>query len=290
MSKEIRATIYHKDIPTVTFFMNENGKCSKVLSIENSRHVPIGINGSALSVNRWLRERSLNLKRHDVIRIMDLGIVDEENFIPLHFLSPTDSYFVKYSGENMPYNAINLYDNDYKIDVFSLDEDTEELTRDSGNLAQSRDYEVFSVPPSEDEGRKLLFEEGMNDDSVYLQEMYADEIPVLDGRYAELKEKLYYEVDNITNKDMEYIPFKDYLDMFWENPINAGFTKEEAFFTMLKEYDFPDYEEVIPRILFLDDKYDIDRTLYDIGVLRNPDTLEIKAIAPLFNYKKKVSK
>lgn len=286
MSKRISATIYHKDTPTLTFYMNDNGKCVKVLSVQNAPHVPVGVTDAVHTVNRWLNERSLDLNRRDVIRIRDLGIFNEEDFIPFHFLSPLDSYFIKYRGENMPYNSIDLMDNDYKADIFSITEDTESVSRDSGNLGLSFPYEVYSIPRNEDDERRLFIEEPMDVDSLYLQEKYADEVSVLEGRYSEYGDKLYFDVRNITDKSLEYIPLQDYFNMFWEDPVNAGYTREEALVNMLREYDFPDYEEAIPRIMYLDKLYGIEHSLMETGVLRNPDTLEIRMIAPLFCYRK----
>ena len=68
-------------------------------------------------------------------------------------------------------------------------------------------------------------------------------------------------------------------------PENAGMSEEELLLECFQRNDFPNRDRFLANLLALDEKYDINRSASTIGVLRNPDTLEIVSIAPLYCYK-----
>ena len=282
------AYIMHKDMICMSFIMNEDGLCCGIKQIINKDHLPKGINGTILSVNRFLQGRQLSNKRADVLKIKDMGIIENEMLLPFHFLSPFDCYWVRFDGERMPFNAISLYNNYPGTDVFTLTEDTvEDIDRDTANLSfhnKKQQFYVMSENESDKFKGKFLTEAYISDKSVFLQNIYAKYLSVLRGQYSIYKDKLFYDVPDVTSLNMEYIPYIGYFWEFWEKPENAGYTEKEALFESFRLNNFPDWEQFFSRLISMDEKYNLDRSLDEFGILRNPDTLEIISIAPLFSY------
>lgn len=276
------AYIMHKDVSCLSFYMNDDGKCVELGRVLNKEHIPPGVN-SILGVNRFLKHRQLNPAREDVKKIKALNLCSEETMLPFHFLSPFDCYWVRYDFEMVPFNALTLYQPKDEIDIFTVEEGTllEDLSRDTANLSFDSKNQAFYI--SEDDGR-FLQEAFIKNNSVWLQKIYAKYLSVLKGNYCIYRDKLFYEVPNITSRNMEYISFEDYFLDFWESPENAGYTDEEAFFECLRQQNFPNWEKTVSTLLSLDEKYGVERSMRSFGILRDPDSLSIISMAPIFSY------
>lgn len=276
------AYLMHKDTSCLSFYMNDDGKCVELGKILNKQHIPPGVN-SVLGVNRFLKHRQLNPRRSDVQKIKELELCSEEMMLPFHFLSPFDCYWVKYDFEMVPFNALTLYQPKDDIDIFSVTEGTllEDLSRDTANLSFESIHQAFYI---QEDGGRYLQESPIKDNSVWLQKIYAKYLSVLRGKYSIYRDKLFYDVPNITSKTTEFISFEDYFVDFWESPENAGYTDEEAFFECLRQHNFPNWEQFISTLLSLDEKYHVERSMRSFGVLRDPDTLNIISMAPIFSY------
>lgn len=287
--------LMHKDIPVMSFVLNDAGMCCEIKDMFLREHIPPGMGSpdSIGNINRFLAKRQLKPQRYDVLKIKRLAVFDPSYFSPFHFVSAFDCYWLKYENEVLSFSDVSFYQKEYEESYESCDVLTYinpdgmgniTVTRDSPNLTINSENPVFVV--ALDGGKShILIEAGIRDKSIFLQEIYAKNgLPVVNGTYANYNDSIYYDIENITDETTEYIPFEGYFIDMRSKLENSGISEEELVFNCLKVHDFPDWDDFFPLMLELDQKFSIDRNYSQFGFLRNPDTLEIKSFAPIFCY------
>ena len=283
--------LMHKDIPVLTFLMNDEGMCCEVYCLYNRTHLPPGMTSSpgVGEVNRFLSGRMLSKKRPDVTRLKNLNLFDPSFFMPFHFVSAFDCYWIKYEGEVTMFEDVSLFrktsvDTEDMTDVvtysnYGHDPDIE-ILRDSPNLTVHFPYPVLVMMT--EEKMHVLFEATINDRSLFLKREYAKYIEVLDGNYASYNDAIFYDVEDVADEHTELIFFEGYFNDVKKRPENAGLSDAELLVETIRENDIPGKEDYITSLLTLDDRFGLDRELYEMGVLRDPDTLVFKSFAPVF--------
>lgn len=284
-----KATLMHKDIPTVEFLMNEQGNCSRVLSVSNEKHLPPSIPhiNDEDDVNFWLKNRRVSDKRADVKALKDAHVVNESWFLPLHYLSLYDCYWVRLN-ENERWDGINLYIQPEMEDVFSLMEDKDEnkdvlMSRDTGNMTLSLPRECRYLQDESDCNIfYLAIRTELTEQPVFLQEKYRPYVPTVKGDYLFIYDEVYYRFQNQASLAMEYIPADDLFHGYASDPIYKGLPEEKIFFMAIDDVKIPNARKFLSGMLACDRKYNVARNISTFGYFRDPDTLKPFGFAPLF--------
>lgn len=289
-----QVTLMHKDIETVTFSMNEDGFCTRILSIENEAHLPPALRSldQPYDISLWLCERRINESRPDVKALKESGITDPKNFLPLHYTSLYDCYWIRLSPEET-FSDMTLYQQPIAEDVFSFMEDQDQpfdivLSRDTGNLTLPFSRECRCL---QDEDNPTVFyfliRTELMEQPRYLEERYRERVPVVDGDYFMIYEEPFFRFSNATSPAVEYVSAEDLYSGAKKNPIYRGMEPEQIFLSAVSEEKIPKAKDYLCNLIALDNKYHVTRDLRSFGYFRDPDTLEPFGFAPVFFWPKK---
>lgn len=284
------ATLMHKDIAVLRFSMQSNGYVNKILEIKNKEYLPISLKNieGAMELNEYLTNRRISEEREDVQQIKELHYYSQNLYCPLHYISLYDCYWIKYDGEKICWNDINLYLLPTIDDIFSVSTyiyQEEELSRDTANMTIPGKENIYCIR-DEDNELWILKEVRMNNRDKYLQQKYKEYLPTIEGDYYIADNTLYYQLPIITSEDIEYIPFMEFYKTIKNNPIYNGLTEEELFFKTIEEYPILniDNNDYIEKMIALDSHYHVNRNFNQFGLLRDSNTLEFKGFSPLFSF------
>lgn len=286
--------LMHKKIEVAEFAIDEtHGGISSVGKLYNPEHFPPGVfdngNTNIKELNNWWRGRSVPASRDGLREALDkLG---ESDIMPLviksYGLSLSDHYWVKPQGHDIKWDDVNFFDNDFSEDIGKLlfgGEIHDKVDfRSPDNTSDGWLKKRWKIS----DGERILLKGGSN---PYQQEPFNE---VIASRFMKRlgidcvsynivwQDGYPYSVctDFIT-KDTELIPAKRQMKIK-KQPNHENAYKH---FVSCCAGVGLDAVPFLDRMLTVD--YIIaneDRHFNNFGVLRNPETLEFIAFAPIYD-------
>ncbi len=291
----MKYTLMHKNIKVIDVEINEDGKIKRYYAVHNMDHMPFGTDYNfnktgILLLNDWFTSRVIPVTRDSVEGLKEY--VGDKSFGSLvlqnHALSLSDQYWIKKENEDVLWEDINFFENEFSSDLGDLlvnktdHIDYDLVSPDStsvGNLAKRWKiingyralvksgtkpyyYEVFN----EIIASKIMTRLGINHVNYY---------------YIEDNNKPYsYSIDFInTNQDLVtfYMLYKSYT----QNNNDSLYT---YLMSILEKLEVPNYKIDINKMLFVDYLIgNTDRHLNNIGLIRNSKTLKFEGLTPIFD-------
>lgn len=300
----MKFTMYHKNLPTITFNLNENGYIDEVFSIENEKHIhPFLLHDGKISSKdnyyqlgddlvRWMEERNIPASRINLASALsNLGVKTSDELARKSFyLSLTDQYWIAPTELELKWEDINFYQNDFSEDVgLAL----------FGNLAKKGKLNLHS-PDNNTQGRlikkwiingneRVLVKGGSGTEQLEpFNEVLASEIfsrldmPHIDYQLYFENRKHFSVCKNFTDENTEMITAaelcEDILD--WQ----TGFITYDEFQKRCDKYNLK-FDEIELTKMFIVDYLiaNEDRHLNNFGFLRDSNTLKWKGFAPIFD-------
>ena len=136
--------IMHKDYPVISVRINDSFTVEKIIDLHSVERLFPGLNGGKLSkedINEWFFGRGIPAKRNELSEILDCNAVSsrEELVIKNYGLCLTDNYWIQKENENLKWDNINFWDNDFtqEKDNVYLGQPTENIM-----LLQSKNTEI----------------------------------------------------------------------------------------------------------------------------------------------------
>lgn len=271
--------LMNKDIVAASF-EKRNGKWHL---LRQNAELPLG----RFELNGWLEDRKAYKHNRYLKQLMtDCGCETTEGFIKItHAASINDSFWVKDEGEDVAWNDISFYRNDFNETISKLafeglglyglqmSSTSPELTTDGS----------FRKCWRREDGEIYLYKRGLSGASnaglePYCEALASEIIHKADPtsvQYSVLK--LHGETATkcriFTNEEVGFVPLRKLVE--------RGVTLEE----MLQFFDSLDCREQFQRMLVLDAvTFNVDRHLGNIGILVNNDTQKPLGIAPDFDF------
>ncbi len=270
MNKDTIAASFHKK--------NNRWNLSKQYT-----RLPLG----KFEINGWLEDRKAYKHNHHLKQLMiDCGCETTEGFLKVtHAASVNDSFWVKKEGEDVTWNEISFYRNDFNEVISKLafeglglygvqmSSTSPELTTDGS----------FRKCWKKEAGEIYLYKMGISGAfnaglEPYCEALASEIIHQADPdsvQYSVLKfhGEIATKCKSFTNEDIGFVPLRKLVD--------RNITLEELldFFASL------DCKEQFQRMLVLDAiTFNVDRHLGNIGLLVNNDTQKPIGIAPNFDF------
>lgn len=283
--------LMHRDICVAELSMN--GASLQVLRIINNDHMPMGVRGVPsdmlnIRMERWLQERCIPKAQPNYSLLMSKAGVSSVTEMPgkSYMCSLTDCYWFKPIHDLSTWKDVNFYDNgfDDKAGRVTLNGD-DTVTIDNWNVPELTTNGVLPKRWFQGtNGEFYLLKAGTPPDyrEVY-NEAFVSQCAALFGMdavpYAIYKDKgsnVVYSIcpSFIHNDKEEFVS----LDQIWKT---MGGTREEAL-AYLYSLGFGKEIDETRGLDYL--TKNVDRHFGNIGVIRDPETLEIKRLAPLFDH------
>ncbi|OJF75675.1 MAG: hypothetical protein BKP49_10790 [Treponema sp. CETP13] len=301
----MKYTMYHKNLPTVTFNLTEKGYIDNILSIENVNHIhPFLLTNGKLDssdnyyplydkILRWMKERNIPASRKNLSSALStLGVKSTDELALYSFyLSLSDQYWIAPTELHLNWEKINFYKNDFSEDVGKAL---------FGEINQKEiKYNLHSPDPSTngqlvkkwviENGERILVKGGSGTEQLEpFNEVLASEICKRLGlEHVEYSlhienRKHFCKCNNFTTEDTEYITVADICDDIadWKN----GFVSYEHFKDRCNLLGIKLDEKELGKMFVVD--YLIaneDRHLNNFGFIRNSNDLSWKGLCPIYD-------
>lgn len=271
--------LMNKDVVVASFDKRNN----KWILLQQSAELPLG----RFELNGWLEDRKAYKHNHHLKQLMiDCGCETTEGFIKItHAASINDSFWIKEEGENVAWNDISFYRNDFNETLSKLafeglglyglqmSSTSPELTTDGSfrKCWRKEDGEIYLYK----RGISGAYNAGLE---PYCEALASEIIHKADPtsvQYSVLK--LHGEIATkckaFTNEDIGFVPLRKLVD--------RNITLDE----LLDFFDNIGCREQFQRMLVLDAViFNVDRHLGNIGVLVDNNTQKPLGIAPNFDF------
>ena len=284
----------HKDVPVLTFELDETNQIKKVIEIFNLNHLPFStdrdINLNHKSIIEWWRDRSIPLTRDEYSNIKK-ALPDDDPYslvVKAHALSLDDQYWIKNKDENINYDDISFFSNKFSNDIGDIIVGNKESgdinyyspdSTSNGNLKKR--WKIIN-------GEKYLLKAGTKPNQYEIfNEIIASAIMELlnidhvsysliidDGHiYCGSKNFISYNEDFVTAYQLRCSK-KQQNDVSLYNHL----------LSIYESLNIPNHQEKIDQMLFIDFLIgNVDRHLNNFGVIRDAKTLEFIRATPIYD-------
>ena len=298
--------LMHKDIPVLEFDLNSSGFVVKVNDVYNQKHIPVGVLPDRQgflrkSFSDWWTGRSIPASRENLKEaLLHFGLGNQLELLPKSYgLSLSDCYWVKSTkgkDASLRWDDINFYKNTFTDDVgeFLL------AARENNNIA----YDVNFMSPSPTTSGQLKKKWSIRKDGVrvflkggrkpFQQEPFNEAlasrifsllgIPHAEYTLCTHKKEFYSVCPCIASESLELV-------YAWDVFGNAKKTNNMSYFDQLFKAcgnlgmtGISSIRQDIGKIFVVDYLIaNTDRHLNNLAFFRNPDTLEWKGVAPVYD-------
>lgn len=267
---------------------------------ENEDYAPFALikddNIDKKMFNKWWKNRQIPASRNGLKEVLhNSNIYDKDNFDLLdtkaYCLSLSDQYWVKRVNEDILWEDINFFDNEFSEDIgkilFDGGKTPVNLNLNTPDMTSNGNYEKRWKIINGDRylvkaGGKMLNQEPFNE--VIATRLY--ERILNDDEYV--KYKIVYDNEravsickNFITPNTELIPawkINEYFD-FKDNE-----TKYEHYVRCLNELNIPNANLLLDKMIVCDFILaNKDRHFNNFGVIRNVETLAFEKVAPIFD-------
>ena len=294
--------LMHKNLPVCLMEISDDGSISRVRrNASAAEHFPLGGQMNEMKLHEWWRDRAIPKTRHGAkTALQRLGYSSTGSALVNNLaLSLTDCYWIQPRGEDLTWEEVNLFTNDF-VDSFgeitiNPDHDIDLRTRTRFDCATSQG-ELQKKWCIDKDGRRYLvkgnyglsYQQSINE--VFASELHARQGFTNYTHYYLTKLRVEGGRDGLgclcyafCNDSVECISA-------WELLQTVKIRQNESYYYPLKQVcislgmqeqsftDFMDYEIMTDYLLT-----NTDRHMNNIAVLRDPDSLQLIGFAPIFD-------
>lgn len=266
----------------------------------NEDYAPFGLiknnEINKVEFNKWWKNRQIPASRNGLKEVLhNSNIYDNDNFDLLdskaYCLSLSDQYWVKSIDEDIKWEKINFFDNEFSEDIgkilFSGGKTSLKLNLNTPDMTSNGNYEKRWKIIDGDRyllkaGSKIYNQEPFNElISTKLYERLLNKNEYVEYSVVYDNEKAISKCKNFITKDTELVPAWKINDFFeFENDEN----KYTHYLKCLNTLGIKDAETLINKMIVCDFIIaNKDRHFNNFGVIRDVNTLEFIGVAPIFD-------
>ena len=296
-------TLMNKNKKIFDFIYDEEGHI--IVDFErnyplNEDYAPFGLiknnEINKVEFNKWWKNRQIPASRNGLKEVLhNSNIYDNDNFDLLdskaYCLSLSDQYWVKSIDEDIKWEKINFFDNEFSEDIgkilFSGGKTSLKLNLNTPDMTSNGNYKKrWKII----DGDRYLLKAGSK---IYNQEPFNELIATkLYERLLNKNEYVEYSViydnerviskcKNFITKDTELVPAWKINDFF---EFEKGENKYTHYLNCLNNIGIKDAETLINKMIVCDFIIaNKDRHFNNFGVIRDVNTLKFISVAPIFD-------
>lgn len=303
--EEVYYLMHRNDIVTTLSFDKITGNVTAVGKKQNEQLLPLGGNCSAEDLSRWWERRAVPLKQGNIRHLLNANhITTPQNYLLQNLgLSLSDHYWINPIEEAYDWETVNLFTNDFRDefgefhfkDSFSADNMKISIGCRSGFYPSASLQGELQKKWVLQNGKRYLIKGNYgNSCQQSINEVIASLIHEKQGTVPYTKYKLCdIEIaeekaigcvcEDFSTETIEFIPAYEILQS--EKKSNDQ-SEYEHFISICAKNglsgetvrEFMEYQILSDFILT-----NVDRHLYNFGVLRDSDTLKFVGMAPIFD-------
>lgn len=267
---------------------------------DNEDYAPFGLikdnNIDKNQFNKWWKNRQIPASRKGFKEVLHKsGIYDKDGFdlldAKVYCLSLSDQYWVKGIDDNILWEDINFFDNEFSEDIGKILFDGGNIplnfNLNTPDMTSNGNYEkrwkiingdrylvkaggkMINQEPFNEVIATKLYERILNDDEYVKYEIVYD------------NERAVSICKNFISKDTELIPAWKINEYF---VVNEYENRYEHYVRCLNELNIPNANLLVDKMLICDFILaNKDRHFNNFGVIRNVETLKFERVAPIFD-------
>jgi len=272
----------------------------------NEKYAPFGLikdnNIDKNTFNKWWKNRQIPASRNGLKELLHKNnIYDEDNYDLLdakaYCLSLSDQYWVKRVDEDILWEDINFFDNEFSLDIGKIlfngngggVNTSLELNLNTPDMTSNGNYEKRWKIINGDRylvkaGSKILNQEPFNEliaTKLYERLLNNGEYVKYDVIYDNESERTVSICRNFINKETELIPawkINEYYEFL------EGENKYSHYIRCLENLGIVNANLLVDKMIICDFILaNKDRHFNNFGVIRNVETLEFTGVAPIFD-------
>ena len=266
----------------------------------NEKYAPFGLikddNIDKSGFNKWWKNRQIPASRNGLKEVLQKSnMYDKDNFDLLdakaYCLSLSDQYWVKRTTEDILWENINFFDNEFSEDIgkvlFSGGKTPLKLNLNTPDMTSNGNYEKRWKIINGDRylikaGGKMINQEPFNEViATKLYERILNEDEYVKYSIVFDDERAVSICKNFITKETELIPAWK-INEYYE--FREDESKYEHYIRCLNELGVPNANLLVDKMIVCD--YILankDRHFNNFGVIRNVETLEFERVAPIFD-------
>lgn len=286
--------LMHKDVKVLKFKLDDRDAFDNVIEIYDINHIPFStdrdLSFNHKAIREWWADRSIPLSRNDYSLIKEVLPNDDSLSLVVksHALSLDDQYWIKKEDEDINYDDISFFSNDFKNDIGDI------LVgiKDSGPI----DY--YS-PDSTSNGNlkkrwkningvKYLLKAGTKPNQYEIfNEIIASKVMTL-LNIDHVDYELIIDNGHIYSASKNFVSYNEDLVSAYQLRYSKKQTNHTSLYCHLlsiyNQLDIPEYKKKIDQMLFIDYLLgNEDRHLNNFGVIRDAKTLKFLRVAPIYD-------
>ncbi len=303
MAKETKQYfLMHKDVIVCLMDLSDEGELGAYRINDKAKdHFPLGGQMNEMKFHEWWKDRAIPKTRNGAKTALErLGYKSTNNALVNNLaLSLSDCYWIRPRGEDLMWSDVNLFSNDF-VDSFG------EITFNKDQVLDLRKKTRFNCAASQGElqkkwcidatGKRYMIKGNYGESyQQSVNELFATRLHEKQGfdNYTR-----YYETLVTVNGDIEGLGCFSYdfcsenkeIISAWELLQTQKLRQNESWFYPFRriclnlgikeeEFDrFMDYEIMTDYLLS-----NTDRHMNNISIVRDPDTLEVLGMAPIYD-------
>ncbi|MGN0413035.1 MAG: hypothetical protein ACI4FV_08355 [Lachnospiraceae bacterium] len=294
--------LMHKDIPVCVMDISEDGSLGQYrINQAASSHFPIGGQMNEMKFHEWWKDRAIPKTRNGAKSALQrLGYESTNSALVDNLaLSLSDCYWIQPRGEGLTWADVNLFTNDF-VDTFG------ELTMNRDHMIDLRNRTRFNCAASQGElqkkwcidelGRRYMIKGNYGESyQQSINELFATQLHIQQGfdnftPYCGTLITVQGGIEGFGCLSYDFCSDNKEIISAWELLQSIKTRQNESYYYPLKrvclslgikeeDFDaFMDYEIMTDYLLS-----NTDRHMNNIAVVRNPDTLEILGMAPIYD-------
>ena len=266
----------------------------------NEKYAPFGLikddNIDKSGFNKWWKNRQIPASRNGLKEVLQKSnMYDKDNFDLLdakaYCLSLSDQYWVKRTTEDILWEDINFFDNEFSEDIgkilFSGGKTPLKLNLNTPDMTSNGNYEKRWKIINGDRylikaGGKMINQEPFNEViATKLYERILNEDEYVKYSIVFDDERAVSICKNFITKETELIPAWK-INEYYE--FREDESEYEHYIRCLNELGVPNANLLVDKMIVCD--YILankDRHFNNFGVIRNVETLEFERVAPIFD-------
>lgn len=294
--------LMHKDIPVCLMELSGDGRLGNYKrNLSALEHFPIGAQMNDVKFYDWWKDRAIPKTRNGAKSALQrLGYESTNSaLIDNLALSLSDCYWIQPRGEGLTWADVNLFTNDF-VDTFG------ELTINQDQVVDLRNKTQFNCAASQGElqkkwcidasGKRYMIKGNYGESyQQSINELFATELHKKQDfsnftAYQEIMITVQGGIEGLGCLSYDFCSENKEIISAWELLQSIKIRQNESYYYPLKrvclslgvkeeEFDyFMDYEIMTDYLLS-----NTDRHMNNISIIRDPDTLEILGMAPIYD-------
>ena len=274
---------------------NQDGFIKAIGDIHNSAYLPIGTHDeNGLNTNNlteWWNNRSIPLSRSGIRNALNDLDINSTQILLLRCcgLSLSDQYWIKSREDDISWEDINFFDNDFSNDVGDI-LFGDQTNKNDLNLSSPDNTSVGNLKKRWriSNGNRILIKGGSN---PFRQEPYNEvaasliaailEIPCVNYSLVYDKDYPYCQCPDFIDKNNDFVPAYQIIKTLKKNNSDSAYTH---FIKCAEHLGIKNVIDYVNKMLVFDFIIaNEDRHYNNFGFIRNTDTLSFEDISPLFD-------